>query len=355
MRNLKLAKQSDRYLLLFVLASTLIHSLSLFVFQMYKPSQLEDKDKTASKPIEFVVIPPKESSEKPPLETQKRSLENLVAKQSTQPQKTAASQVVGEPLSPKVIAQPFPPFRILKPKPDPPQPTPRIPRPEFNRPQPRPPIPIPKPDPPQPTPPIPKPGFNRPQPRPPIPIPKPKSEQSPFRPNPLPVSKPEQIPENQLESKDSTIATRIPPPPKVDPKLGTASLLGGNYKRSLNDGKGDDFLNPEELTQQTALNPKTTNALKDVDLSQYFAEIQRRVEHNWNPSQAVEEYTTELAFDIEKNGQITGLKVIKSSGSAKVDRESLSAVQNSAPFAPLPASYPMAALEVEFGFNIYIH
>ena len=327
MRNLKLAKQSDRYLLLFVLASTLIHSLSLFVFQMYKPSQLEDKDKTASKPIEFVVIPPKESSEKPPLETQKRSLENSVAKQSTQPQKTAASQVVGEPLSPKVIAQPFPPFRILKPKPDPPQPTPRIPRPEFNRPQPRPPIPIPKP----------------------------KSEQSPFRPNPLPVSKPEQIPENQLESKDSTIATRIPPPPKVDPKLGTASLLGGNYKRSLNDGKGDDFLNPEELTQQTALNPKTTNALKDVDLSQYFAEIQRRVEHNWNPSQAVEEYTTELAFDIEKNGQITGLKVIKSSGSAKVDRESLSAVQNSAPFAPLPASYPMAALEVEFGFNIYIH
>ena len=132
-------------------------------------------------------------------------------------------------------------------------------------------------------------------------------------------------------------------------------MLGGDYKQSLANGGGDAFFSEEALTYKSVLTPGQINALKDIDLNAYFAEVKRRVKKNWNPSYRVEDYTTFLTFNIEKNGQITGLRVTQSSGSPEVDRESLEAVQKSAPFAPLPAEFPLEALEVRFSFNIYIY
>ncbi|MEM7594333.1 MAG: hypothetical protein AAF383_22960 [Cyanobacteria bacterium P01_A01_bin.83] len=173
-----------RYFLLFVLASVLIHNLSWFIFQMYKPTQPANKDKATTQPIEFVMIPIEESSKKSYLETQKRSSENFVAEQTTQLQKTTATNTIGDRLSSQTIALPFPPIRILKPQSD---------------------RPLPKP----------KPGSDRPLPSPPI-----------------PKLKPKQIPINPLESKIYNLATLIPPLSKANPKLSTANLLLSNYKTS---------------------------------------------------------------------------------------------------------------------------
>ena len=87
----------------------------------------------------------------------------------------------------------------------------------------------------------------------------------------------------------------------------------------------------------------------------YLAEIRRRVRRNWNPSSPGNNRHTVLVFSIQRNGQITGLRVIQSSGSDQVDRQSLEAVQKSGPFAALPQNFPHQELNVEFNFNIYVN
>jgi periplasmic protein TonB len=371
MVKLKSKSQSDREttdvsyhnfrhknLLLFILASLFIHSLGLLLFGFYQHRHLVNKEKIDSKPIEFVVIPPEKTQDKPPPETQKRAVENSVAEKTTEPKETLATEELAEKIPPRPTPPPAP--KIASPPPTPPQAA-------------APPKPIP-PTPPQAA----APPKAPPKPTPPVksqPTPSPAENQPPV----LSGSDPASVttPKPQPAQKDNPVATRLPPDnnqpseslPESAPSqpnttsseqrttgdAGAAGLLGGDYQKTLADGGNDAFFSPEALAYEKVLNPDQINALKDIDLSQYFAEIKRRVKSNWQPSYAVEEYTTFLTFEIQKNGQVTGLRVTQSSGSEQVDRESLAAVQNSAPFSPLPPEFPLEALDVEFSFNIYIY
>ncbi len=319
-------------LLLFILASVLIHILGLVIFSIYQRFHPIAKDKPEdSKPIEFVVVPPEESSKQPPPETQKRAAENSVAEKKVEPKKTSTDQEIGDDTAPTPASTPL----------KEPAPAPQIASPS-------------KPE-------------SQPEPKPEPELPK-NNQPLLSNPNAVSTSKPapQSTPEASLQPEpESSVATSLPPkePSQTVPKSGSeavpsnsaSSLLGGDYKKTLANGGGDAFFSPEALAYKDVLNPSQLNALKDIDLSDYFAEVKRRVKSNWNPSYRAEEYTTYLSFNIEKNGQITGLKVTQSSGSEKVDRESLDAVQNSAPFAPLPPKFPLEALEVQFSFNIYIY
>ncbi|HEY9771986.1 MAG TPA: TonB family protein [Coleofasciculaceae cyanobacterium] len=331
-----------RYQLLwFILASVLVHSLAWLFLGLYQRSKplTEEID---SKPIEFVVVP--EESEAPPPETEKRATENSVAEENIESEATALNDEI-EDDTPATSA------------------------------------PTPEPEPVAPTQPTPAPAPAEPAPTPepataPAPEPEPELAQPPAVQQPPilsgsdanPITTPE--PEPEAVEPESSVATTLPPPEPTEavpePELPQAansspednsasSLLGGDYKKTLANGGADAFFSPEALAYQDVLNPGQLNALKDIDLGPYFDEVKRRVKRNWNPSYGVEEYTTFLTFDIEKNGQITGLRVTQSSGSETVDRESLAAVQSSAPFDPLPAGFPLEALEVKFSFNIYIY
>ncbi len=340
---------SRQQLLLFILASVLIHGLGLIIFSVYQRLHPIAKDKPEdSKPIEFVVVPPEESSKEPPPETQKRAAENSVAEKKVEPKKTSSDREIGDdtartpastPLkepapAPQIASPPKPESKpVTPPKPEPQaQPEPKLTKlPKNNQPL------LSKPD--------------------AVSTSKPATQSTPeasSQPKPEAKSEPETSVATSLPSKE---------PSQTVPKSGSeavpsnsaSSLLGGDYKRTLANGGGDAFFSPEALAYKDVLNPSQLNALKDIDLSDYFAEVKRRVKSNWNPSQRAEEYTTYLSFNIEKNGQITGLRVTQTSGSEKVDRESLDAVQNSAPFAPLPPEFPLEALEVQFSFNIYIY
>ena len=331
-------------LLLFILASVLIHLLGLVIFSIYQRFHPIAKDKPEdSKPIEFVVVPPEESSKQPPPETQKRAAENSVAEKKVEPKKTSTDREIGDDTAPTPASTP-----LKEPAPAPQIATPPEPEPEPAEP--------PKPEP-------------QPEPQ-PKPEPKLPENNQPLLSNPDAVSTSKPVPQSTPEASpqpepESSVATSLPPkePSQTIPKSGSeaapsnsaSSLLGGDYKKTLANGGGDAFFSPEALAYKDVLNPSQLNALKDIDLSDYFAEVKRRVKSNWNPSYGAEEYTTYLSFNIEKNGQITGLKVTQSSGSETVDRESLDAVQNSAPFAPLPPEFPLEALEVQFSFNIYIY
>ena len=56
-------------------------------------------------------------------------------------------------------------------------------------------------------------------------------------------------------------------------------------------------------------------------------------------------------FQINRNGQITGLAIAKTSGNPYYDQAALRAVLESAPFPPLPQDFPGSFLRVHLGFN----
>ena len=361
MVNLKPANQNDRKTStvknrcgfhrqqwLFVLASVLFHGLFLLLFVAYQRLQpvVEEKPEE-NKPIEFVVVPD-EKSEEPP-EADKVAPENSVAQNSTETEQTAVDEQAGEVAPNPALEEPISEgTTALSPEP---KPEPKLEPIPKSEPEPEPQLEsesLPEPE-----------SVNEPEPEPePIPssdVPIVKSPKPEPQPQPEPIAEPEpsvaaNSPPTQPELPQPATA---PTQPTED--SGASALLGGDYQRSLANGGGEAFFSEEALTYKSVLNPNQLNAIRDIDLSAYFDEVKRRVRRNWNPSYKVEEYTTFLTFNIEKSGQITGLRVTQSSGSPEADRESLDAVQNSAPFAPLPAEFPLEALEVGFSFNIYIY
>lgn len=319
-------------LLPYLLISLLIHGLVAVVigFQgrslvnlFNTKSQLKTKQQNDA-PIEFVVVPPQQSPIKPP-ETKRRAINNSVAKGKVTPKlppnlDASANQAIVSSSKTSPIAK-TQPTEVVKPTPSK----------------------LSKPEPVKPTQPatsnnsVSKRSDSAPQ---------PTSAGEPILPQP---SKP-----------NSSVATRIPSQPKPIPSTpsnptdsGAASLLGTTYQRSIKDDSGSSFFNLEANASQDA--PYAQLEAQQHDLAPYFNEIRRRVKRNWQPESPEKEQFTILNFEIQRNGQITGLRIAKTSGNEQIDREALEAVQKSAPFDALPQSYKRDRLEIQFSFNIYIH
>ena len=372
-------------IVLYVLASVLVHAIGLVLFTLIEPLEPRVQMVPKKAPIDFVVVPPEESSSKTPTDP--------LPQEQTQTNK----EIEPEPPTPEKIAPPSQALAVPESIPEsaPTETPPPKESPAEAPPQPEPPsqtVAVPEP--------IPESAPTE------TPPPKELPAEVPLQPEPVTPPSPSNIlaenqnsseilsgsdpvveeteiktpeinklakpPIDDNESEDRSVATRLPPKIKPTRPLATeppvsppsspnnipatsrASLLGGNLKRSYEDDGGDSFFNLENNASQQAYNPKL-DAQQSIDMRKYFSEIQRRVKRNWNPKYALEEYTTVLTFSIQRNGQITLLAVRRTSGSQEVDREALEAVQDSAPFDPLPANFPLDEINVEFNFNIYIY
>jgi len=336
--DLKPAKQEDRQsttrnrrlnrkqISLMVLISILAHGLGLFLLAKYQRSPLPGSEQADLKPIEFTVIP-----EEPEEITLEDDVDDISENTSSEP--APAPEPEPEP-APAPAPAPEP-----APEPEP------APAPE---PEPAPaPAPAPEPE--------------------PEPAPEPAPEPEPVAP---PPTQPEPAPTSQALSppKPDSVATNQPPEsqpipaPEASPtptnpddvSTSASDLLGGDYEQTLASG-GDAFFSPEALEYNSVLNPEQLKALKGFDLSPYLGEMEGKVKPNWKPSFRQDDRTTVLTFNIEKNGQVSDLRVTQSSGSAEVDRESVEAIEKSLPFAPLPAEFPLDSLEITFSFNIHIY
>ena len=62
-------------------------------------------------------------------------------------------------------------------------------------------------------------------------------------------------------------------------------------------------------------------------------------------------FLTSVYFKIARTGQITDVKVEKTSGISTLDLSARRAVENAAPFAALPADFPYPLLIVHFEFE----
>lgn len=312
-----------RFLLLYFLISIFIHGLLALIFARSKIVPTINTKKPDNKPIEFIVVPPDKNVDKPPPETKRRAAHNSILTGKSESKKPPATDkpVNTETNSIKPSWQSTAKPEVKQPI-SPPKPTPTV-SPEV------------------------KPSTLSPQTNP--------TQQPEVKPNIAKLPKPEaQAPNSSPKpidsNKPSSVATAIVPP--TNSNSSAANLLGGSYQRSLKEDAGSSFFKLEANASKEA--PYANLDAVQDDLAPYFAEIRRRVKRNWQPSSPGEEQLTVLSFAIQRNGQITGLRIIETSGNQKVDLDALEAVQNSAPFAPLPASFTRDRLDIQFNFNIYV-
>jgi protein TonB len=78
---------------------------------------------------------------------------------------------------------------------------------------------------------------------------------------------------------------------------------------------------------------------QDFTYDYYKAQTLSRIEENWTRSPVGNEAHARVSFRIHKDGSISDLTVAESSGFDTFDLAALRAVQNAAPFAPLPRAY----------------
>jgi TonB family protein len=88
----------------------------------------------------------------------------------------------------------------------------------------------------------------------------------------------------------------------------------------------------------------------EIDFSPYMAQLQRHIKRCWFPPRSYENRRVVVAFKILKNGGMSNLHLLESSGYAAADKAALLAVENAAPFnvSPLGSS---ENVDILFTFN----
>ncbi len=141
--------------------------------------------------------------------------------------------------------------------------------------------------------------------------------------------------------------------PKQTSKLPTweqANTLGGPITLANRDFPSNRQTpsNPN----RSAPDPESVDAKKDV-LGPYFDNVREKVTRQWSRQESNSFKQTIVGFAISRNGEIFNLHFIHRSGSDQTDQAALQAIQQAAPFDPLPEGYIGSYHNVSFKFNVF--
>lgn len=332
----------SKQILALILASVFIHGVGLFILSLFQPTQSNPGQKLADKPVDFVVVPPPESAKKPPAKKATADSDNSPAYKA--PKVTPANPPSKQPETPPVAAP--------TPSPQPTAPPKSLPNPPAKEPLPKE-TPVLS-------------GSDKTQASALEPKSKPQSNREPAiaKSAPQPLKKEPVAPSPTLNKPSKSVLGSVPESTSSKspanssegantlPRDSAASLLGGDLKKTYGENGTDTFFSPEALAYEAVLDPEQLKALQGFDLEGYQKRLYGKVKSNWQPSFS-QKYTTWLTFNIEKNGQISELKVVESSGSTEFDQLALEAVSNAVPLEPLPADFPLEHLEFKYQFYLY--
>jgi TonB family protein len=162
-----------------------------------------------------------------------------------------------------------------------------------------------------------------------------------------------------------------------------------DVKVNLDVDKNGNFLNVEladtskgsKAVQQNVLNnviklhnlghpPRTTFPLKlsifncahhnvevtrrDIDFGPYIEDVQKRIRSAWYPLRREKSNNCKVTFKVSRDGDVSEVKIVKSSGDKEVDAAGEKAVNSASPFEPLPPGSPCSA-DIEFTFDYNVH
>ncbi len=166
----------------------------------------------------------------------------------------------------------------------------------------------------------------------PQPPPKPPKAAKPEKPKPEP-------PDNRV---DPTTRPKVLPPPRevLAKKLGPAAAAPPQPGAATGAAAGTAAVG--------ALTVVPVN--QEFAYNYYYAQIQSRIEESWTRSPVGNDAHAVISFTIHGDGSVSDLRVRETSGFDTFDLAALRAVQNAAPFAPLPRAYTLnhTSLEVNW-------
>lgn len=173
-----------------------------------------------------------------------------------------------------------------------------------------------------------------------------------------PPPKPETKPKAQPEPKDAI-------PMKLDQRRTQAQVNASRSKF-----RPYEELAPNQLTLPTpqALSDPIfalsgsgdrigeANSTLGTRFAAYGAEVKRRVARAWRTEDVPANIKTAplviATFDIQRNGEVSSVRLLQKSGIAVLDLSVERAIRTAAPFPPLPAAFEKDSATVEFQFEL---
>lgn len=170
-----------------------------------------------------------------------------------------------------------------------------------------------------------------------------------FMPNPVPAGDPGQ----KTHFNGSSL-------PNIGPTKATSGIPGNHIGISPVLPRPADV--PGSADQPISGNPPKSidiakpDSIKSApaDFGPYMSDLQRRIKRAWFPPSQMESKRVVVLFKIHTNGELTNLRLDHSSGFALADQAALKAVENAAPFRPLPkGSADDVDIQFTFDYNVF--
>lgn len=89
----------------------------------------------------------------------------------------------------------------------------------------------------------------------------------------------------------------------------------------------------------------------EPDFGTYMKRLQKKIKSNWSPPKGKESNKIVLKFTVLRDGNLSEIKVIKTSNDRSTNGAAIRALVMSAPFEPLPKEYKGKSVDIEFTFD----
>lgn len=139
-------------------------------------------------------------------------------------------------------------------------------------------------------------------------------------------------------------------PAPVSPRTGPGGVKPGAFTVTPAIGSPG---NPDIDTPRDPRPPQPPTAA-EPNFGPYMAELQRRIKRAWFPPKGPASKRVVVVFKIHSGGELSHLRIERSSGDSDTDHAALKAVENAAPFAHLPANSPSDVdIQFTFDYNVF--
>lgn len=165
------------------------------------------------------------------------------------------------------------------------------------------------------------------------------------RPLPHPTSPTSNLNISSTVGKVTVAPMNAKPRNKYEEMLPTTMDLQGQYNAGFQEYVKDD------IAEGTRVDMNTT----EYRYIGYFSSMRKAIELVWvYPELAIRQQLqgeTHVEFVIAKNGKVSRIRVVRSSGYGVLDRAIVEAIQMASPFAPLPPGFKMDRMVVTGAFT----
>ncbi len=132
-----------------------------------------------------------------------------------------------------------------------------------------------------------------------------------------------------------------------------ASFISPSIPRAAGGSSGEGIKGNPDANSNSNRGP-SVSAQADIDFGPYMADLQRRIKRAWFPPKGNESKRVVVVFKIHRGGELSNLRLDRSSGVAIADQAALKAVENAAPFRPLPqGAADDVDIQFTFDYNVF--